>query len=211
MGIRRSAVAVALVVVLAGCSTTEPDAKPAPSQPPVIVPGTPGGPNRTVPALPSQAAAPDADDVTFLADMMVHHTQALLMAGHAPAAAENPKVKGLAERIRVGQKPEIEAMRQMLVARGQTPPDLTHVDHMDHSGMPGMATHDELATLARARGTAFDQLFLSLMIKHHQGAVTMSRTVIDKGTDPQVGELAQDVGVTQTKEIATMRQLQKEL
>ena len=58
---------------------------------------------------------------------------------------------------------------------------------------------------------AFDQLFLSLMIKHHQGAVTMSGTVIDKGTDPQIGELAQEVGVTQTKEIATMRQLQKGL
>ncbi|WP_433165111.1 DUF305 domain-containing protein [Kribbella sp. CA-247076] len=211
MGIRRSAVAAALVVVLTGCSTPEPEAGTPVSQPPVIVPGTPGGPNRTVPAVPSQPATPDADDVMFLADMMVHHTQALRMAGYAPASAQNTKVKALAERIRVGQKPEIEAMRQLLVARGQTPPDLTHVDHMDHSGMPGMATHDELATLEKSRGTAFDQLFLTLMIKHHQGAVTMSGTVIDKGTDPQVGELAQEVGVTQTKEIATMRQLQKEL
>jgi uncharacterized protein (DUF305 family) len=204
-------VAAALVAVLTGCSTTERADEPAPSQPPVIVPGTPGGPNRTVSALPSQPATPDPDDVTFLADMMVHHTRALRMAGYAPASARNAKVKALAERIRVGQKPEIEGMRQLLVARGQTPPDLTHVDHMDHSGMPGMATHDELTTLEQARGTAFDQLFLNLMIKHHLGAVTMSGTVIDKGTDPQVGELAQEVGVTQTKEIATMRQLLKEL
>ncbi|GAB2678609.1 DUF305 domain-containing protein [Kribbella swartbergensis] len=211
MGIRRSGVAAALVAVLAGCSTPDRAVEPPGSQPPVIVPGTPGGPNRTVSTLPTTASTPDPDDVTFLADMMVHHTQALRMAGYAGSSAQNAKVKSLAERIRVGQQPEIEAMRQMLVARGQNPPDLTHVDHMDHSGMPGMATHDELATLEKARGKAFDQLFLTLMIKHHQGAVTMSRTVIDKGTDPQVAELAQEVGATQTKEIATMRQLQKEL
>jgi uncharacterized protein (DUF305 family) len=209
--IRRAGMAAVLVAVLAGCSTTERAAEPPASRPPVIVPGTPGGPNQTLSAVPSQASSADADDVTFLADMMVHHTQALRMAGYAKTSAENAKVKALAERIRVGQQPEIEAMRQMLVARGQTPPDLTHVDHMDHGNMPGMATPDELTTLENARGKAFDQLFLTLMIKHHQGAVTMSGTVIDKGTDPQVGELAQEVGVTQTKEIATMRQLQKGL
>ncbi|WP_132216561.1 DUF305 domain-containing protein [Kribbella steppae] len=202
---------VVLVAVLAGCSTTKPAAEPPASQPPVIVPGTPGGPNQTLSALPSPTNGVDPDDVAFLADMMVHHTQALRMAGYAATSAENAKVKALAERIRVGQQPEIEAMRQMLVARGQTPPDLTHVDHTDHSDMPGMASQDELITLEKARGKAFDQLFLSLMIKHHQGAVTMSGTVVDKGTDPQIGELAQEVGVTQTKEIATMRQLQKGL
>lgn len=211
MRISRAGAAAALVAVVAGCSTTEPAAEPPASQPPVIVPGTPGGPNQTLSAVPGQASNADPDDVTFLADMMVHHTQALKMAGYAKTSAENAKVKSLAERIRVGQQPEIEAMRQLLTARGQTPPDLTHVDHMDHSNMPGMATPDELTTLEKARGKAFDQLFLTLMIKHHQGAVTMSGAVIDKGTDPQIGELAQEVGVTQTKEIATMRQLQKGL
>jgi uncharacterized protein (DUF305 family) len=209
--ISRAGAAAALVAVVAGCSTTERAAEPPASQPPVIVPGTPGGPNQTLSAVPNQASKVDPDDVTFLADMMVHHTQALRMAGFAKTSAENAKVKSLAERIRVGQQPEIEAMRQLLTARGQTPPDLTHVDHMDHSTMPGMATPDELTTLEKARGKAFDHLFLTLMIKHHQGAVTMSGAVIDKGTDPQIGELAQDVGVTQTKEIATMRQLQKGL
>ncbi len=211
MRISRAGAAAALVAVVAGCSTTEPAAEPPASQPPVIVPGTPGGPNQTLSAVPGQASNADPDDVTFLADMMVHHSQALKMAGYAKTSAENAKVKSLAERIRVGQQPEIEAMRQLLTARGQTPPDLTHVDHMDHSNMPGMATPDELTTLEKARGKAFDRLFLTLMIKHHQGAVTMSGTVIDKGTDPQIGELAQEVGVTQTKEIATMRQLQKGL
>jgi uncharacterized protein (DUF305 family) len=149
--------------------------------------------------------------VKFLADMMVHHTQAVQMTERAKTAAVDPKVKALADRIRVGQQPEIEAMRQMLTARGQTPPNLEHVEHMDHSAMPGMATPAQLTQLGSATGTAFDSLFLTLMIKHHEGAVAMSGEQEKNGSDVRVGEMAQEVTVTQTKEIATMRQLLKGL
>ncbi|MDX6265016.1 MAG: hypothetical protein QOH84_6704 [Kribbellaceae bacterium] len=77
--------------------------------------------------------------------------------------------------------------------------------------MPGMATQAELTTLRKTRGKAFDELFLSLMIKHHEGAVTMSGEQLENGSDLRVGELAQEVSVTQTKEIITMKQLRKEL
>ncbi|TWD81246.1 uncharacterized protein (DUF305 family) [Kribbella amoyensis] len=200
-----------LLAGLWGCSST-PEAAPAPSSTvPVIVPGTPGGPNKTVATIPSSAATVDPDDVSFLADMMVHHSQALVMAERARTAAVAPRVKSLAERIRVGQKPEIEAMRQLLTERGQTPPSLEHVEHMDHSAMPGMATPAQLAALGQARGKTFDTMFLSLMIKHHEGAITMSGKQQENGADLRVGELARDVGVTQAKEIATMRRLLKEL
>nr|WP_273482907.1 DUF305 domain-containing protein [Kribbella italica] len=149
--------------------------------------------------------------MTFLSDMMIHHSQALVMADKARTAAANPQVKALADRIRVGQKPEIEAMRQLLTERGGKAPELEHVEHSDHSGMPGMATPAELAKLLNSTGKAFDVAFLTLMIKHHEGAVTMSGTAIEKGADLRIGELAQDVSVTQTKEISTMRRLQKEL
>jgi uncharacterized protein (DUF305 family) len=65
-------------------------------------------------------------------------------------------------------------------------------------------------SLIRA-GTAFDSLFLNLMIKHHEGAVTMSGARLENGSDLRVGETAREISVTQTKEIATMRQLLKEL
>ncbi|HET6295146.1 MAG TPA: DUF305 domain-containing protein [Kribbella sp.] len=201
-----------LLLGVVGCSSSEPAAAPAPSSTvPVIVPGTPGGPNQTLAALPSASATVDPDDVKFLGDMMVHHTQAVQMTERAKTAAVNPKVKALAERIRVGQQPEIEAMRQMLTARGQTPPNLEHVEHMDHSAMPGMATPAQLTQLGSATGKPFDTLFLTLMIKHHEGAVTMSGEQEKNGADIRVGELAQEVTVTQTKEIATMRQLLKDL
>jgi uncharacterized protein (DUF305 family) len=213
---RTLALLAVLGLAMTGCSASTPDAAPSPPGPtgpslPVIVPGTPGGPNQTLAAVPSSAASVDPDDLTFLSDMMIHHSQALVMAERAATAGSDARVKGLAERIRVGQKPEIEAMRQLLVERGGTPPTLEHVEHTDHSGMPGMATPAELAKLLNSTGKAFDQLFLALMIKHHEGAVTMSGTAIEKGADLRIGELAQDVSVTQTKEIATMRRLQKEL
>jgi uncharacterized protein (DUF305 family) len=203
---------VLAAVTLTGCSSDpKTQAAPAPTGPPVIVPGTPGGPNKTVTALPSTAKTVDPDDVAFLSDMMIHHTQALQMADWARTSAANVRVKSLADRIRVGQKPEIDSMRQLLTAAGQTPPDLEHVQHMDHSKMPGMATQAELTTLQKTRGKAFDELFLSLMIKHHEGAVAMSGEQLENGSDIRVGELAQEVSVTQTKEITTMKQLQKEL
>ena len=210
---RPRAIAVALIAVtIAGCSSDpKPQAAPTPTGPPVIVPGTPGGPNRTVSALPSTQSTVDPDDTKFLSDMMIHHTQALQMADWAGTSAANARVKALAERIRVGQKPEIESMRQLLTAAGQTPPDLEHVEHMDHSKMPGMATQAELTTLQKARGKAFDELFLNLMIKHHEGAVTMSGEQLENGSEIRVGELAQEVTATQTKEIATMKQLLKEI
>jgi uncharacterized protein (DUF305 family) len=194
---------------IAGCSPS-PDAAPTPSVP-VIVPGTPGGANQTLTALPTTATTADPDDVVFLKDMMVHHIQAVQLTALAAGSAVNPKVRALADRIRAGQQPEIEAMRQLLTARGETPPALEHVQHLDHSDMPGMATPAQLASLQQATGKAFDTLFLQLMIKHHEGAVTMSGEQLESGSDLRVSELAQDVTVTQTKEIATMRQLQKEL
>lgn len=66
--------------------------------------------------------------------------------------------------------------------------------------MPGMATPAQLASLQKATGKAFDTLFLQLMIKHHEGAVTMSGQQEKNGSDIRVGEMAQDVDVTQTKE-----------
>ncbi|MFI5711002.1 DUF305 domain-containing protein [Kribbella sp. NPDC051620] len=199
-------------VTVTGCSSDpKPQSGPAPTGPPVIVPGTPGGPNKTVTALPSMVQTVDPDDVRFLSDMMIHHTQALQMAEWAGTTASNERVKALADRIRVGQEPEIASMRQLLTAAGQTPPDLEHVQHQDHSKMPGMATQAELTTLQQARGKAFDELFLTLMIKHHQGAVTMSSEQLENGSNIRVSEMAQEVSVTQTMEISTMKALQKEL
>ena len=170
---------------------------------PVVRPGAPGGP--TVTGTPPPAG-PNAADTGFVRDMMVHHAQAILMAGWAPTRAHDPAVRRLAERIRVTQQPEIDAMSAMLTGWGETPPDLTHTEHENHAGMPGMAAPAELQRLRRSSGTDFDRLFLRLMIRHHQGAVTMSKTLA--GQDQRAADLAQEIGVGQTKEIVIMQRLQ---
>ncbi len=168
--------------------------------------GSSPAPAAVTPAAPS--VRPDPDDVAFLRDMMVHHSQAIVMAEWARIRARNPSVRALAERIRIGQQPEIDAMRAMLTGWGEPAPDLARGQHEDHSGMPGMASPVELTALEGSTGTSFDRMFLRLMIRHHQGAVTMSRTLADTGQDLRTGDLAQEIAVTQIKEIATMRKLQ---
>lgn len=212
-------VAILLTVGLTACTSgddkadTVPPSGPATVTPsaPIIVPGTPGGPNETVTAVPTSQNTVDPDDVKFLQDMMLHHQQAVQMTEWAKTRAANASVKSLAERIRVGQKPEIDAMGLMLTERGQQPPNLEHAEHTDHSGMPGMASPAQLAALEKSTGAAFDKLFLPMMIKHHQGAVTMSGTAIENGSDLRVNELAQEVNITQSKEILTMQKLQKQV
>ena len=56
--------------------------------------------------------------------------------------------------------------------------------HGDTGGHGGMMSADELARLERARGAEFDRAFLEMMIRHHEGAVTMARTELSDGQFP---------------------------
>ena len=73
--------------------------------------------------------------------------------------------------------------------------------------MPGMATEAQLAELRAAKGAAFDELFLKLMVTHHEGAVTMAAEVLAQGNNVLVEEMANDVIAQQTAEINRMRSL----
>ena len=189
-----------LVVVFAlitGC-TSEPDAAP------IIAPGTPGGSAQTLaPSDASRAipAPPNDADKQYVAMMIVHHEQALAMTRFAPERAQNETVKGLADRIRYSQEPEIGAMKQWQrtfnIVGG----------HADHGSMPGMATQEQLNALGAARGKDFDRMFLELMIKHHEGAIKMATDVKSSGTNVQVEEMADDVIAVQADEINRMKAL----
>ncbi|PWK86395.1 uncharacterized protein (DUF305 family) [Lentzea atacamensis] len=191
-------VIVAAFALLAGC-TAEPDAVP------VIAPDTPGGTARTL--APSEAtgavqAPPNDADRQYVAMMIVHHEQALAMTRFAPDRAQNETVKGLADRIRYSQEPEIGAMKQW-----QRTNNAMSAHSGDHGSMPGMATQDQLNALGAARGKDFDRMFLELMIKHHEGAITMATDVKASGTNVQVEEMADDVIAVQTDEINRMKAL----
>jgi len=73
--------------------------------------------------------------------------------------------------------------------------------------MPGMLTPEQLQELEDARGVEFDRAFLTLMIQHHQGAVTMVHELYAQDGAAQgdlVFKLSSDIQVDQITEIDRM-------
>src|SRR5436190_6748930 len=174
--------------------------------------------SRLHPTPPGLGSLPYSDaDVEFMAGMIPHHAQAVIMGGWAPSHGARQDVAVLCERIVVAQRDEIAMMQGWLRDRSQEVPDATSTRHkMKMNGethemlMPGMLTDEEMAALDRARGPEFDRLFLVGMIKHHQGAIDM----VDKlfkaygaAQDETIFKFASDVYADQSIEIDRMHEM----
>ncbi|MGV9340528.1 DUF305 domain-containing protein [Streptomyces sp. NPDC003688] len=155
------------------------------------------------------AAAHNTQDVTFAQGMIPHHQQALEMARLATGRTDSTQVKDLAARIEKAQDPEIRTMSGWLKSWGEQAPmaGMDHSAHTGMSGMTGMMSGDDMADLEKKKGAAFDSAFLSLMIRHHQGAVEMATTEKDKGRYAPATKLADAVIDGQSAEIAEMKKL----
>ncbi|MGW0857216.1 DUF305 domain-containing protein [Streptomyces sp. NPDC002690] len=202
------AVAVlASVLTLSSCEADDDASSRKTTGQSVVAPGKPGEEARTLTAEEARKEAvtdpPNSADYQYVQRMIHHHEQALVMTELAEQHATSPSVQRLAERISAGQRPEIEAMRGWLKDN-----DGEQRAAHDHAAMPGMATEAQLARLDAARGKAFDQLFLSLMITHHQGAITMATEALTDGNNVRVEEMATDVAAQQAAEVDRMRALQ---
>jgi uncharacterized protein (DUF305 family) len=173
-------------------------------------------------AQPAAQAPPHTEaDVRFIHGMIGHHAQALEMTALVPARAARADVRLMAERIDVSQRSEIDRMEQWLRARGVAVPAAdahhAHGAHAQHgaggeAAMPGMATPEEMARLAQATGAEFDQLFLELMIRHHEGALVMVEALFGSpggGQDPEMYSIASEVDADQRMEIDRMRAMQQ--
>lgn len=185
--------------------------------PPIVQPGPPGQPSRTIPAA-DVGALPrprfSAADVAFMQGMIGHHAQAVEMTELLETRTSSDAMRSLAERIAVSQRDEIQMMREWLVDRGAEPPS-EHAHHAhDATPMPGMLTADEMQRLAAATGPAFDTLFLEYMIRHHEGALIMVRELFatpGAGQDAEIYAFASDVDADQRMEIIRMAGMLKEL
>ena len=137
------------------------------------------------------------------------------MAGWAPTHGGSATVRALSERIVVAQTDEIAFMQRWLRERHETVPSADPRGHlmpgMDHPMlMPGMLTPEQMAQLDAARGPEFDRLFLTFMIKHHQGAITMVQQLLSAqgaAQDGAVFRFAADVHADQTTEIDRMSRM----
>ena len=154
-----------------------------------------------------------AADVRFMQGMIHHHAQAVVMAGWAPTHAASEAVKILAGRIDVGQRDEIAFMERWLNDRhqaeqpsmpGMSMPGMSMPDTL----MPGMLTPQQMQQLSAAKGVEFDRLFLTFMIQHHEGALTMVNQLFSSqgaAQEEYVFRFASDVSTDQTTEIDRMR------
>ena len=152
-------------------------------------------------SAPGGAVSGVEADVKFAQMMIPHHEQALEMA---TLALENDTasadVKSLARQIEAAQDPEIQVMKGWLSQWGAQESS----GPMDH-GPGGMMSEEDMDALKAASGADFDQMWLRMMIEHHQGAVTMAQDVLAATDDADVKKLANAVVTGQQEEIATMQ------
>jgi uncharacterized protein (DUF305 family) len=192
---------------------------------PIVQPGAPGQSSKIL--SPETAVvpprAPAAADVSFMQGMIMHHSQAVEMTALIPSHTENKDVRSLGARISSSQSDEIKFMKRWLAVRGEpismampgTPdPKMQDMDrHMDHPAhpmalMPGMLTPEQMDALRKAKGAEFDDLFLTGMIQHHNGALIMVKDLFDTagaGQDAELFNFATDADNTQRAEIRIMQ------
>jgi uncharacterized protein (DUF305 family) len=212
----------AAALTVSACSGEGGDTQASQTSPAVTATSTPT----------AGAEAHNAADVTFAQGMIPHHQQAIEMSDMLLGKQDiDPRVVSLANDIKAAQGPEIEQLQGWLSQWGVSTPTTTPGHDMPTSNMPGMPGHDmpggdmpgmpghdmpgmsghgmmsaeDMAALEAAQGTEASRLFLTQMIAHHEGAVTMAQQEVDGGQDPAAVALARSIIDTQQREITTMQ------
>jgi len=199
-----------------------------PSAPVIVQPGAPGQATRTLPTS-TRATLPPASpkDVEFMQGMIMHHAQAVEMTALIESHTTNKDLGLLGARISHSQSEEIRFMRRWLEARGEPTEPMMQLEAKSMPGMnmpgmdmprlevtkhemlmPGMLTKAQMDALRKAQGKEFDRLFLTGMIQHHGGALTMVKDLFDTagaGQDAVLFNFATDVDSGQRAEIRIMQ------
>jgi uncharacterized protein (DUF305 family) len=170
----------------------------------------------TTDAPPPPPSSANEADANFVGMMIPHHHQALVLSRLAPDRTTNTELLALAERIDVEQTIEIGTMQRWQEFNGfdVTDPESAYEMMMQDPAMiemMGMATQAELDQLEMLSGSGFDQLFLQLMIDHHQGAVDMCVMVMTDGQEPVLQSMANEMLTTQSTQIFQMQAMLAEI
>jgi uncharacterized protein (DUF305 family) len=177
---RRIALAVAALALLAACGKAADDNTGAPASP-----------------------QPNSADVAFVQGMVPHHQQAIEMAGLIDGRTDRPELTKLAEDVRATQSAEVSRMQGWLQAWGKPSSGMGEMDH-GASTMPGMMGKAEMDELQDLKGSRFDLAFVDMMTRHHQGAIEMATTELGAGSLGEAKLLAQQIIIAQQREIQQM-------
>lgn len=183
--------------------------------PVVVQPGAPGQPSKKLPPSTTAKLPPLSQaEVEFMQGMIMHHAQAVEMTALIPTHTQNKELRALGARINSSQSDEIKFMKRWLAARGEPlsmqMPDMPDMPDHHPTLMPGMLTAEQMNALRTAKDGEFDRLFLTGMIQHHNGALTMVKDLFDTpgaGQDAEVFNFATDVDTGQRAEIRIMQTL----
>ena len=191
------------------------------AQAPIVQPGAPGQAAKNLSASEATQIANNAfsdDDISFMQNMIPHHAQAVELANLVDGRTNTSDLVDIAGRIKASQADEIEFMQDWLKERGKTAPKVG-AGHEGHGGhvmteemmvMMGMASRAQITQLEAAEGVDFDTLFYQLMIRHHEGAVTMVENLHSQpgsAYDPVLFDFTNDIVNDQTAEIKRMNEL----
>jgi uncharacterized protein (DUF305 family) len=183
--------------------------------PVVVQPGAPGKASKRLP-LSTMAKLPPRSqaEVEFMQGMIMHHAQAVEMTTLISSHTENKDLRSLGARISASQSDEIRFMKRWLAARGEpvvmAMPEMPDMGSHKMTLMPGMLTRRQMEALRKTKGAEFDHLFLTGMIQHHNGALTMVKTLFDTagaGQDAELFDFATDADNTQRAEIRIMQSM----
>jgi uncharacterized protein (DUF305 family) len=178
----------------------------------IVQPGAPGQASTVVSKVPAFNDNNYSDaDVKFMQGMIQHHSQALVMVGMIPTHTDTVQVAELGRKIQISQSGEIQAMKDWLTDRHKDVPMImpngsAMMGNMDMGAMPGMLTPEQMKSLDAARGHQFDQLFLTGMIQHHKGALSMVADLRASGSglEPNIADFINRVDTDQRMEIVRM-------
>ncbi|MGZ5378521.1 MAG: DUF305 domain-containing protein [Mycobacterium sp.] len=215
------AATLAALVTVGACSNTSTTQGDSPS---------------SVSAPSADTEAHNQADAMFTQHMIPHHQQAIEMSDMLLGKQGiDPRVLDLAKQIKAAQAPEIEQMQNWLTQWGMpTMPMMPGMEMPGHSGMPsatpsepgapthsmmpgpgmsdipgmdGMMSEEDMAALKNAQGVEASKLYLTQMIKHHEGAITMAQNEIKDGQYPDTIALARSIVTSQQQEIDTMNKI----
>ncbi|HEY8311559.1 MAG TPA: DUF305 domain-containing protein [Gemmatimonadaceae bacterium] len=195
-------VVILIALLLSACGDGTATATPATGG----ATGTSGmaGMDNTVQAT----VAAEPFDEQFIDMMTPHHMGAVAMAQIAMNRAEYPELKAIASSIIASQNSEIGRMQQWRkdwYGSDQTPPmdQMPMLPGMNMNAMNDITMAHDMQNLQTA--TPFDKAFLMDMIPHHQSAIAAAKIAQDKGTHPEIKQLAGTIIADQQKEIDQMQ------
>ncbi len=147
-------------------------------------------------------------DLQFIDGMTMHHEGAIMSSKHMISDSERPELRELARNIGESQSSQVDQMQEW---RDEWYPDAEQTSGMPAGAMEGMMRGGMMEGMMRGSmqemmgGDATDEMFLRMMIPHHQVAVEMSEKALDEAEHPELENLARKIIAEQKAEIELMK------